>query len=212
MSPTVKSDEFIEHLVPVEGQPLTFTTGDAPMNRTSGIILKPFFRIHDARYSVYFAQGSPDDWAEYLEELRRRAEEEAALEAITLDKVQPGEQQPEKDHYIEFSNSSTGTHQNRFWRDATGFFSYLMDPKGEVNGKIRVTYWGGDSNRNFNILVNEQVIAQVSLTGAAPGEFFTRDYSIPSNLMSGGNKIRVKFEARSGSVAGGVFFVRLIRG
>ena len=206
-----EGNEFIEHLKPVEGQPLTFTTGDAPMNRGSGITLKPFFRIHDARYSVYFAQGSPDDWAEYLEELRRRAEEEAALESITLDKVQPGEQQPEKDHYIEFSDSSTGTHENRFWRDATGYFSYLMDPKGETSGKVRVTYWGGDSGRNFNILVNDQVIAQVALTGAAPGTFIDRDYTIPSNLMSGDEKIRIKFEAQAGSIAGGVFFVRLIR-
>lgn len=205
-----EGDEFLQHLEPVSGAPLTFTTGDAPMNRSTGVILKPFFRIHDARYSVYFAQGNPDDWADYLEELRRRAEEEAALESITLDKVQPGEQQPEKDHYIEFSSSSTGTHENRFWRDATGYFSYLMDPKGESAAQVRVTYWGSDNGRNFNILVNDQIIAEESLTGSSPNRFFDKDYSIPSNLLGNG-KIRVKFEARSGSTAGGVFFVRLIR-
>lgn len=204
--------DFLSKIKPVTGIPLTFTTGDAELNLDQPITLVPFFRLHDTRYSVYFNEVTQEEWDETEAELIRQEEERAALEAITLDQLQPGQQQPESDHYLQSQNSNTGTHQSRYWRDATdGFFSYQMDPQGETAVQVMVTYWGGDTNRTFNILVNDNVIAQVTLAAAHPDEFFDVKYDVPAGLITGNNPVRVKFESVNGSIAGGIFYLRLIR-
>ena len=55
-----------------------------------------------------------------------------ALEARTVDKVSPGEQQPETDHRMETDNSDKGNTEGVFFRDAKDghYFSYLMQTKG----------------------------------------------------------------------------------
>lgn len=190
---------------------LTFTTGSAQTNQSEAITLKPFFRVHDSRYSVYFGQTSAEEWEAYQEELRQQAEEEAALAAITLDEVQPGEQQPESDHFIESEGSTTGTHLGRFWRDATGYFSYLLDPQGESTAILRVTYFGNDTGRTFDILIDDQLLATETLVGGLGDVFFDVDYTIPAELIGDGSTFRVKFQAQTDSIAGGVFYVRLVR-
>ncbi|AJQ94782.1 beta-L-arabinofuranosidase domain-containing protein [Gynuella sunshinyii] len=203
--------DFLNSITPVSGSPLTFTLSPSAYNKDSALTLKPFFRIHDSRYSVYFAQYTPQDWAVVEAELEEQAEAEAALEAITLDKLQPGQQQPESDHYIESQNSNTGIHLNRYWRDAKGFFSYQLDPKGVTSTTLRVTYFGNDSGRTFDILVNDTLLTTQKLTGGKGDVFFDVDYNIPSSMIGNGSLFRVKFQAHSGSTAGGVFYVRLIR-
>ena len=76
-----------------------------------------------------------------------------------------------------------------------------------------MTYWGGDSGRNFTILANNTKIADVSLHGEKPGSFETINYPIPAALggQASGGILTIKFVAQPGSVAGGVFDVRLIK-
>lgn len=204
--------DFINNIEPVPGMPLTFTTGNAPLNLDEPIVLVPFFRLHDSRYSIYFNEVSPDDWEERQAEMRREAERQAALEAITLDQLQPGQQQPESDHYLQSENSTTGIHQGEYWRDATdGYFSYQMDPNGELPVQIMARYWGGDANRTFDIVVNGTVIAQENLTGAHPNEFFDVTYDIPPELVTATEPLRVEFRSANGSIAGGLFYLRLLK-
>ena len=102
--------------------------------------------------------------------------------------------------------------QGRHWRDAHGWFSYqLKDEKKEAR-KLRVMYYGLDNQRHFYLLINEQQITEIELNGSKGHAFFTEDYVIPEEITKQSDgQLRVKFEAKEGSVAGGVYEVRLMK-
>nr|MBD3622395.1 hypothetical protein [Sunxiuqinia sp.] len=50
------------------------------------------------------------------------------------------------------------------------------------------------------------------MTGSIGFEFFTEDYAIPNDILEQSHgQLTVKFEAKDGSIAGGVFEVRLMK-
>ena len=71
-----------------------------------------------------------------------------------------------------------------------------------------------DSGRTFDILMNEATVATVTLDGSQPGDFFSVDYEIPKEAKEEAKHgvLETKFVAHPGSMAGGVFDVRLLRG
>lgn len=197
----------------VPGKNFTYTASELiyPENARA-LELIPFFRLHDARYVIYWRQLSPE---KLQAEQQRTAEEEAAkqkLDAITLDMVTAGEQQPESDHFIESEHSATGSFNDRHWRDAKGWFSYKLTDKEKKADRLQVTYSGRDKDRRFTILVNNQPVQEVTLTGNNDNAFYTVDYPLPPALVQQGNgTLTVKFQAAAGSVAGGVYEVRLLK-
>ncbi|OQP58908.1 glycoside hydrolase family 127 protein [Niastella populi] len=197
----------------VPGKNFTYTASELiyPEN-AKALELIPFFRLHDARYVIYWRQLSPE---KLQVEQQRIAEEEAAkqkLDAITLDMVTAGEQQPESDHFIESEHSGTGSFNDRHWRDAKGWFSYKLTDKEKKADRLQVTYAGRDKDRRFTILVNNQPVQEVTLTGNNDNSFYTVDYPLPPALVQQGNgTLTVKFQAAAGSVAGGVYEVRLLK-
>jgi DUF1680 family protein len=204
---------FIDRFQPVPGRPLTFAAPGLVRGKDVGITtFTPFFRVHDARYVVYWPHSAP---GEVAARQARAAEDEAArlaLDKLTIDQVAPGEQQPESDHAFKGEGADAGINKGRHWRHATSWFSYdLSDKKGEARA-LRLTYARADAGRRFDILVNGQLLAEVRLEAAAPEPFYTRDYDIPAELAAAvGGKLTVKFVAVSGSVAGGLYGVRLLR-
>ncbi|RZL52718.1 MAG: hypothetical protein EOO93_22185 [Pedobacter sp.] len=108
-------------------------------------------------------------------------------------------------------NSQTGTHRDRHWRTARGWFSYqLANPKKE-QAVLRLTYFGKDANRNFTILVNDKELVKVSLNGSNGEKFYDVDYPIPAELNTANTKLTVKFVADSGSETAGIYELRLMR-
>ncbi|MDA3879312.1 MAG: glycoside hydrolase family 127 protein [Prolixibacteraceae bacterium] len=176
------------------------------------LVLEPFYRIHDARYEVYFPFANPADFTEKQEKLKKEEQARMALEAQTIDYVSPGEQQPESDHNFKAEKTEAGVHRDRHWRHAQGWFSYdLKDPEKEAR-KVRITYFGMDRDRTFDILISDKVIATVTLDDSKGGNFYSVDYELPEVLVENGNGIlTIKFKAKPGSIAGGIYGVRLMR-
>lgn len=197
----------------VSGKSLTFSASDLIYPASSkSLELIPFFRLHDSRYVIYWQNLSP----EKLQAVQQKiAEEEAIkqkLDAQTLDLVIAGEQQPESDHFIEAENSNTGTNGNKHWRDAKGWFSYKLSDKEKKAGRLQVTYFGRDKGRKFSILINDQLIQDVELSGIQGDSFYSVDYPLSAKLVQKSNgTLTVKFQASQGSVAGGVYEVRLLK-
>ncbi|MCP9199121.1 glycoside hydrolase family 127 protein [Gramella sp. GC03-9] len=172
----------------------------------------PFYQIHDSRYVIYLPVETPESLAEIEKQRKQQELEIEKLEANTIDKVTPGEQQPEAEHLIEFKNSDTGIHNDRHWRDAEGYFSYVLrDDKNEA-GKIRLTYHGNDKNRNFRILIDDILITEEQLEGEEGDRFFSKEYSIPDEVLAN-NKAerRIRFEAVEGSRTPGIYEIRLLK-
>jgi len=215
-APTFVADstDFIKRFKPVPGKPLTFT---APAGLVQGGLgtsaeFIPFFRLHDARYVVYWPQSTPGDYARERAQVAAHEAERLALDARTIDQVAPGEQQPEVDHLFKGEGAEMGVDKGRHWRRASKWFSYqLSDPKREAK-LLRLTFARADAGKRFAIVVNGQQVADVALTGDEAADFYTQDVALPPALVaSAGGKLDVKFVAKEGSTAGRLFGLRLMR-
>ena len=178
--------------------------------------LIPFFELHDARYMMYWLALSEDSYQAYLDNLAKLEQEHLALEARTTDKVQPGEQQPESDHFMETDDSFVGNTNDVFFRDARDghYFSYLMQTAGETDLSLRLKYWGvGEwKTHEFDIFVDDVLVQSVNNTGKYRiSEFKYEVYPVPAELLKGKTQVRVKFVAKPRKQIGEIYEVRLIK-
>jgi uncharacterized protein len=215
VSPDLNRADFIRRFKPVPGQPLTFTAPGLIQGRPDAdrLQLIPFFRLHDSRYMLYWATSTPAQQSLLRVELAKAEEARLALDAITIDQVAPGEQQPESDHGFKGEGAENGIAPAGRWRHAKQWFSYeLNDPQAEAR-VLRLSFAKGDAGRRFDLLVNGQLIAEIELARPdARDEIYTRDFTLPAGLaQAAGGKLTVKFVARPGSIAGGLYGLRLLR-
>jgi len=161
---------------------------------------------------IYWQQSTPAEYARLKLENAAQESERLALDAQTIDQVTPGEQQPEVDHGFKGEGADAGIANGRHWRHASKWFSYqLNDPKKEAKA-LRLTFARGDAGRKFDIVVDGQRIAEVELPAGEAQEFYTRDYALPPALVQRANgRLEVKFVAKEGSMAGGLYGLRLLR-
>ena len=208
-------DAIGKKLVPIKGKPLSFAATNIKMVNSSNLVLEPFYRIHDARYMMYWMALTGTKYQSYLDSIAGLEKEKLALQKRTLDFVAPGEQQPEVDHALQSEQSRKGSFMDEFWRDANngGYFSYQMTTNGETNLSLRVRYWGAEwGNRKFDIYINEEKLISENNTGRwHQSQFQEIDYTIPASMLQGKTQIRVKFQAAAKNTAGAVYYLRLLR-
>ena len=210
--------EIADQMTPIEDHPLHFMLETKAVNvpANQALFLQPFFEIHDSRYMMYWLALSEQSYKSYLDDLARQEQERQALEARTVDKGQPGEQQPETDHKMETDRSQVGNTNDVFWRDARDghYFSYLMQTGGQTDLSLRLKYWGvGEwKSHEFDILVDDVLVKEVNNTGKYRiSEFKYETYPIPSELLKGKQQVRVKFVAKPRKQIGEIYEVRLVK-
>jgi hypothetical protein len=200
-------------LKPVAGKPLTFTATAVKMTNPIDVVFEPFYKIHDARYMMYWMALSNAGYQTYLDSVAGIEKKKLELEKRTIDFVAPGEQQPEADHFIQKQNSNTGHSMDEFWRDARneGFFSYQLSTNNGTGLSLLVKYWGAEwGNRKFDIYIDDEKLITEDNTGKwNQSEFHNAEYKIPDAMVKGKEKIRVKFLALPGNTAGAVYYIRL---
>ncbi len=208
-------EDIAAQLTPIAGKPLHFNLSTRMENPIRNEIM-PFFEIHDSRYMMYWLTLSEKEYKNYLDNLAKAEKERQLMEERTVDKVQPGEQQPETDHKMETDRSNTGNTNDVFWRDARDghFFSYLMQTGGQTNLQLQLKYWGvGEwKTHEFDIFIDDQLVKSVNNTGKYRiSEFKYEAYDIPAELLQGKTQVRVKFVAKPGKQIGEIYEVRLIK-
>ena len=194
------------------GGPLDFRLVDVVEPASpDGLALVPFFRLHDARYQMYWETTTREGLVQRRGQLAAAERARAAREAATLDQVTPGEQQPEVEHAFQGEATESGLYNGRHWRHGRAF-QYTFATHGAPAVELAVTYSGSDSGRQFEILANGTVIAIQDLVGERVGEFFEQRYPIPAPVLAAapGGRLTIRFVAKKG-LAGGVFDVRLLR-
>jgi DUF1680 family protein len=194
------------------GSPLVFRTEG--LGRPRDVELRPFFRLADRRYTVYFDVLTEAEWSARRARTGAAAEGEAAVAARTVDAVTPGVTAEETAHALEETGSDRGWFEGRPYRSAGGRgsfgYSLKLPPSGPAS--VRVTYWGGESRRHrFEVLVEGEPIATQSLFDDRPGEVFPVEYPIPDRLTRGRERARVAFRPAPGGSAAAVFDVRVVR-
>ncbi|QCB95273.1 hypothetical protein E5225_08210 [Cellulomonas shaoxiangyii] len=135
----VAQGDPVDAAVLLRRDPLTvgLTVRTAGSDAPATVHLEPFTDVHDARYTVYWPVGTDAD--------ARRAELAAldaaeAPEAVVLDEVVAGEQQPESDHG--FAGEHTRAHATgaTHSRSATGWFAYTLRDPDAAASVLRLTW------------------------------------------------------------------------
>ena len=213
-------DMRLDSFQAVAGKPSTFQ-GSPDVFRFVGqdssrpVILEPFCKMHGGRhYVVYWDRLTPAQWqaAEdaYWVEVARAKE----LEIRTVDRVNLTDGGGEFPHGFKGEKTETGVFNERRWRHATdgGWFSYDLKVLPDQPLELLVTYWGSDSgDREFDILLDGAKIATQKLENNKPGQFYDQTYPLPQKLTEGKTKVNVRFQARPGKTAGGIFGCAIYR-
>lgn len=222
--PTLVSDEenLDDWITRVGERDLIFETKAVGQPGNQKVTLIPFYHLHHQRYTLYWNIMDEETYRNFVD---KEQEELDRLRAITVDEVQPHEQQPEVEHNLKRENSNSGYSDivQKGWRDTRdeGFFSYEMtvEPNGEMS--LEVSYFGGDRTveidgktyeRDFEILIDDTVIAHQQLEhNGPPASTIDVRYPIPFELTEGKEKVEVKFASSEGKIAGGVYGVKIFR-
>ncbi len=178
--------------------------------RPRPVEMVPFYEA-SRRYAVYFDIFNKAQWAEKQAAYKAGQERLAKLDALTVDRFQPGEMQPERDHDFKGENSHVGEHRGVKWRDARdgGFMEFDMEVASEQSCRLELTYWGDDAgNREFDILIDGKIIATQKLERNARGKFFNVSHDIENTGKK--SKVRVRLQPHTGKWAGGLFGAKTI--
>ena len=202
---------------PVPGEPLAFTA--SALIRPGAfreLRLEPFYRVHDTRYMAYWRTATAAEYPAVVAAMEAAERERQALEARTLDQVQPGEQQPEVDHGYDGRESATGALMGRPWRDAGAWFGYRLRARRGVAADaplaLALELFGGDWNVAMDVEVEGRVLTTVEMSGAGTDEFGTRHIALPPDLAARARRdgIAIRFVARNGRRTPRLFGLRLL--
>jgi DUF1680 family protein len=187
----------------------------AGVGRPRDVPLLPFYLAHDMPATAYWEIFDQAAWE------RRRTEHEAAqlreaeLAARTVDLFAIGEMQAERDHNVTGENTGPGEFNGRKLRHAWdgGWFACDLAVPADGPAEMLVDYWGSEAggNRQFDVLVDGKLIDTTNLDMDAPDKFWVKTYPLPAELIAGKKKITVRFDAKPGNYAGGIFGIRIVR-
>lgn len=195
----------------VPGEANTFRTKG--IGRPRDVVFRPFYRIYDRNYSVYFDLLDEEKWAARQAALQSERERRAALEAMTYDFFQPGDASWEKEHDFSGEMSTVLDFKGRKARSAErgGWFSFNLKVRPFTPMTLVVDYWGGfTGSKTFDILIDGTHIATENISNKLDGSFLDISYPIPPELTAGKEAVEIRFSPKEGHRAGPVFGARTI--
>ncbi len=183
------------------------------VGRPRNVVLKPFYRTHERRYTVYWDMLSQEAWEARQQEYKADLERKKRIESMTIDFVQAGKKEQELAHNFHGERTNAGMFRERRNRESReGWFSFDMKVIPNEQNVLVVEYWGGfPGSKTFDILVEGQKIATENISSKKDGYFILEKYAIPAELTKGKAKITVRFQAHPGNMVGPVFDIRTIR-
>lgn len=191
------------------GELLTFSyTGNVFPAQNKPLKLIPFFRLHNARYAVYFRQASEQELKAIQEETIKAEKKAIELANQTIDLIFPGEQQPESDHGIQYEQAETGTFKDRHFRRAKGWFGYNLKVKEEAS-RLMITLQKEDRNKVAILLNNEKLTASPIISEADKDGFITLSYPLSQKLNAGSHPVRFLPDGSEWTPA--IYEVRLLK-
>jgi DUF1680 family protein len=196
---------------PVPGKANEFVTKG--VGKPRDVQLRPFFATHERHYSIYWDMFTEEDWKKRETDYQAHLVRMKELKEMTIDFVQAGEMQPERDHNFKGENTTPGYFKERGNRESRGgWFSYDMKTLPDQSLALVVDYWGGfPGSKTFDILIDGKIIATENISNKKDGQFISPLYNVPKELTKGKRRITVKFQAHPQNMAGPVFGVRVIK-
>lgn len=180
---------------------------------TAGLAIGYFMVVGSAVAALGILAAAPPTGRQIPAQMQE-AEDAAALKARLVDEVKPGDPQSELDHEVRHANSGSAVFMDRPLRHAFsgGFIAYKVKVLPDRPVTVRCTYWGNESTqRRFDVIVEDQVVATQTLEFNDPGRFFAVDYDLPEKLTRGKTNALIVFQAYPNNTAGGIFGLQVLK-
>src|SRR5262249_24909106 len=106
----------VASLKPAAGKPNTFAVEglfQVPGETNYRETLEPFYKLYRQRYETYWDRFTPEQWQARQEDYRTELARQKEIEARTVDYVNAGEEQNERDHNQRGENTETRTFNDR---------------------------------------------------------------------------------------------------
>ncbi|MDV3455641.1 glycoside hydrolase family 127 protein [Sphingomonas sp. HF-S4] len=170
-----------------------------PDARPAPLSMVPFFRQYDRRTAVYFPRFTAAEWKAEEASFRAESATRAKLAKRTVDVIQLGEMQPERDHDYRSNHSDLFSWGGRSARQLPwGTGNYLEITLAVRPGPmlLSVLYWGEEVAKNFDISIDGTRIANERRAAPPEKRFVTVDYPIPEALSRGKDRVTIRFETK----------------
>ncbi|WP_319500233.1 glycoside hydrolase family 127 protein [uncultured Draconibacterium sp.] len=184
-------------------------SGLYPEKYENGLELLPFYRIHESRYNIYWSQATNEELNDMIREVEEAEKAQIALDAITVDKVESGEQQPESDHFVKFEGSRTGYDNDYHYRETRRFFSYNLKNREKTGRFIHLKYFDSAYPRSAEILVNNNSVGTIELNGGDEDAILEKVIPIPDSEVAK-EELIVKVQASGNQSSMRLIEVRLL--
>jgi DUF1680 family protein len=213
--------KLLASLKPVAGKPNTFTgPGDLFLvpgeAKQAGVTLEPFAKLYDRRYETYWDRFTPEQWQAKQEDYKKELARQKEIETRTVDSVNAGEEQAERDHNLKEEATETREFNGRNFRFAqtNGWFSWELKVLPDLPQELSVMLFGGGRGGcGYNIFVDDTKIA--TERGGGFGDPTTppapKVYPLSAELLKGKQKVVVKFQTLPGARGGSVSSVRILK-
>lgn len=201
--------ELTSLIRPKTEEPLSFVLSNLYAGKEKvDMQLIPFYKLHEDRYIIYFPQATESE----LKEIQQKAEDEEKetirLDALSVDKVSCGEQQPESDHFVKMDDSWTGFTDDQHWREARGWFSYQLRNNKKEAKKLFIRLLDIDKGRKLDLFINDIKIHSLDFEGKDDNTAFTFD--IPDSEKQK-PILNIKFMGRDKAITSKTLEVRLLK-
>lgn len=198
--------DLLSNIHKVSDSPLRFTVSNVFPEKYEGNTLEPFALLNECRYIVYWPVISESELSERQKKIAEEQAAKAALDAITVDHIICGEQQPESDHFIAMENSFTGADGDIHWRraNAGSWFEYTLRTNGNNARAIRV-YYNPSTNKSATISIDNQPVG--SLANADSDDISYADFAIPT----AGDSHTIRIAADGNNQSPRIYEIRLIK-
>ncbi|MEU5154016.1 beta-L-arabinofuranosidase domain-containing protein [Glycomyces sp. NPDC021274] len=172
--------------------------------------LVPFHEVHDTRYTVYWPVAAADRVAERRGELLAADSDSLTLDAMTVDKVAFGEQQPESDHGFRGEATEVSVDaQGRRARATAARMSVGLNDPDRAGRVLRVGYRHAGGATGITVTLDGELVASETWEGEHGA--FEVDYELPAASGTGASVRELEFTAPDGGSTPGVTMVRLLR-
>jgi uncharacterized protein len=213
------SPTLLASLKPVPGRVNTFT-GPGTVFRVPGdepgqpVTLAPFYQAADQHYVTYWDRFTPEQWDVKRHEYQQQLAAQRELEARTVDYVEAGEEQNERDHNFRGELTDTRELDDRLWRlaNTNGWFAWDLKVVPNQAQVLRIEFGPSRTGNALLVLANDTPLtAEPSDSRSAERGPMTRLYVLPSDLLKAKDRVTVKFQARSDARGGRVASVRVLK-
>ena len=210
---------LLASLKPVSAKPNTFS-GPANIFLTAdegpgGVTLKPFYQASTESYEVYWDRFTPAEWDAKKADYKAQLAQQKELDARTVDSVNAGEEQNERDHNLKEENTDTRDFNDQQFRivSTNGWFVWDLKVLPAQSQELRVVFGrGGRGPSALELFVDDTQLA--THHGGGPGEgrgLETQVYPLSADMLKGKEKVALKFQAPADIRGGSVVSARVLR-